>query len=244
MDKDFIGGLFCSYHQLYHYTTMSCAVSVTSSPSSSIPVSGVRKRTSSFSTPKPTKVARTSTRPLRRTISFAVLSDICPDDALYTDEVPSKQTSTTAHTPDCSSLVPYNRTLRFYKEQRERRRGLTRTFSDHNLALHSGTSALPSNAMPSRIPVPKSYVPAPSPAQHRSSSPLSPHSTGPAPRISIRRPQRGKREPDLYRVAILTRMRCSPEGQKILMMGPRLAVSILSATRELERIVERDQDGD
>jgi len=39
-------------------------------------------------------------------------------------------------------------------------------------------------------------------------------------------------------------MRCSPEGQKILMMGPRLAVSILSATRELERIVERDQDGD
>jgi hypothetical protein len=32
-------------------------------------------------------------------------------------------------------------------------------------------------------------------------------------------------------------MRCSPEGQKILSMGPRLAVSILTATRELERIV-------
>lgn len=32
-------------------------------------------------------------------------------------------------------------------------------------------------------------------------------------------------------------MRCSPEGQKILVMGARLAVSILTATRELERIV-------
>jgi hypothetical protein len=32
-------------------------------------------------------------------------------------------------------------------------------------------------------------------------------------------------------------MRCSPEGQKILSMGPRLAVDILTATRELEKIV-------
>jgi len=32
-------------------------------------------------------------------------------------------------------------------------------------------------------------------------------------------------------------MRCSPEGQKILLMGPRLALSILTATRELEKIV-------
>lgn len=41
-------------------------------------------------------------------------------------------------------------------------------------------------------------------------------------------------------------MRCSPEGQKILNMGPRLAVSILTATRELERIVasQIESDGD
>lgn len=32
-------------------------------------------------------------------------------------------------------------------------------------------------------------------------------------------------------------MKCSPEGQKILSMGPRLAVSILTATRDLEQIV-------
>jgi len=43
-------------------------------------------------------------------------------------------------------------------------------------------------------------------------------------------------------------MRCTPEGQKILHMGPRLAVSIMTATRELERIVgaqtQRDQPSD
>ena len=41
-------------------------------------------------------------------------------------------------------------------------------------------------------------------------------------------------------------MRMSPEGQKILHMGPRLAFSIYSATRELEQIVasQRDADGD
>lgn len=43
-------------------------------------------------------------------------------------------------------------------------------------------------------------------------------------------------------------MRTSPEGQKILCMGPRLALSIMAATKELERIVaaqtERDREGD
>jgi len=41
-------------------------------------------------------------------------------------------------------------------------------------------------------------------------------------------------------------MRLSPEGQKILHMGPRLALSIHAATKELERIVaaQLDRDGD
>jgi len=39
-------------------------------------------------------------------------------------------------------------------------------------------------------------------------------------------------------------MRCTPEGQKILYMGPRLAVSILTATRELEQIVASQMDVD
>lgn len=57
---------------------------------------------------------------------------------------------------------------------------------------------------------------------------------------------RSKPEPDLYRIAITTRMRNSPEGQKILHMGPRLAFSIYNATRELEQIVasRHDAEGD
>jgi len=57
---------------------------------------------------------------------------------------------------------------------------------------------------------------------------------------------RSKPEPDLYRIAITTRMRKSPEGQKILHMGPRLALSIYNATRELEKLVasQRDTEGD
>lgn len=36
----------------------------------------------------------------------------------------------------------------------------------------------------------------------------------------------------------------SPEGEKILRMGPRLAVAMLTATRELERIVSAAADDD
>ena len=77
----------------------------------------------------------------------------------------------------------------------------------------------------------------------RASSPLAPARAVLPPRTSF---PRSKPEPDLYRVAIITRMRMSPEGQKILHMGPRLAFSIYNATRELERIVasQRDVEGD
>ncbi|KAF8969104.1 hypothetical protein BDZ97DRAFT_1796042, partial [Flammula alnicola] len=80
---------------------------------------------------------------------------------------------------------------------------------------------------------------------HRTSSPLSPTRT-----VLPGRPvfPRSRQEPDLYRTAIKTRMSNSPEGQKILLMGARLALSIETATRELERIVadqqERDRDND
>ncbi len=48
---------------------------------------------------------------------------------------------------------------------------------------------------------------------------------------------KGKGEPDLHRIAITTCMRSTSEGQKVLNMGPRIAMSIANATRELERIV-------
>lgn len=51
------------------------------------------------------------------------------------------------------------------------------------------------------------------------------------------RPRRFPREPDLHRQAIQRCMRATSEGQKILNMGPRLAVGILNATRELERLL-------
>lgn len=39
-------------------------------------------------------------------------------------------------------------------------------------------------------------------------------------------------------------MRYSPEGQKILRMGPRLALSILTATQDLERMVAEQESRD
>lgn len=83
------------------------------------------------------------------------------------------------------------------------------------------------------------------PSLRTSSSPLAPASMRPMAPARTHFP-RSKPEPDLYRIAITTRMRMSPEGQKILHMGPRLAFSIYSATRELEQIVAShlDRDGD
>ena len=39
-------------------------------------------------------------------------------------------------------------------------------------------------------------------------------------------------------------MQASPEGQKILRMGPRLALSIMTATKDLERIVAAQNEAD
>jgi hypothetical protein len=79
----------------------------------------------------------------------------------------------------------------------------------------------------------------------RTSSPLSPTRTTLPGRPVF---PRSKPETDLYRTAIKMCMRSSPLGQKILHMGPRLAMSIMTATQELERIVadqqERDKDND
>jgi hypothetical protein len=97
---------------------------------------------------------------------------------------------------------------------------------------------------PSQVILPSVASPITITRTHRTSSPLSPLRT-----VLPGRPvfPRSKQEPDLYRVAIKTHMRSSPEGQKILHMGPRLALSIITATKDLERIVadqERDRDRD
>jgi hypothetical protein len=181
-------------------------------PAQSLP-SGPRKRTSSFSTPKPYKAPRMGS--LRRTTSYLVLPDL--------EGPPQFDTQASSSSSDCTANV-----LRHYKEQRQRRRKAQVIHAVPQFTIGPGPSSSP---LPIQIPTPAASFPRVFP---RASSPLAPNPKLLPPRAAF---PRSKHEPDLYKVAITTRMRCSPEGQKILTMGPRLAVSILTATRELERIV-------
>ncbi|KAI0951097.1 hypothetical protein AcW1_008229 [Taiwanofungus camphoratus] len=174
----------------------------------------------SFSAP-PQKSART----LRRTGSYLSLTDMQAgvDPPLYGRGGPSSSMA------DCSAVVPYTRSLRYYKEQRERRKApFTRS---HAFVIESPRSSPPNTYSPSRITMPRG----------RTTSPLAPTQGMRPARASF---PRSKPEPDLYRVAITTRMRMSPEGRQILNIGPRLAMSILTATRELEKIVAAERDSD
>lgn len=182
---------------------------------------GPRKRTSSFSTPKPHKLPRMGS--LRRTASYLTLPDM---QAPPQSDSQSTASASTSSSVDCSAMV-----LRHYKDQRGRRR------------------KAPSTAQFTIGPPPIASPPQPQPKPNtvafhcpRASSPLAPSQKLLPPRASF--PRSKHTEPDLYRVAITTRMRCSPEGQKILTMGPRLAVSMLTATRELERIIAAQIDRD
>ncbi|KAI0784206.1 hypothetical protein C8Q75DRAFT_736341 [Abortiporus biennis] len=181
----------------------------------------------SFSSPQPTKSSRPS---LRRTGSYLSLADMQTTDSPFTQRQSSNISS--FPTVDYSKPIPYSRPLRHMKEQRDRRRSHTRSFADTTIVIQTHTNPTP--------PPPK---PQPFPRQ-RTTSPLSPTVATLPARASF---PKSKPEPDLYKVAITTRMRMSPEGQKILHMGPRLALSISAATQELERIVaaaQRDKDND
>ncbi|KAG7451083.1 uncharacterized protein BT62DRAFT_926732 [Guyanagaster necrorhizus] len=89
------------------------------------------------------------------------------------------------------------------------------------------------SSSPESIPSSSYYTSAP-----RVSSPLRP--SRPPSFIftsSTTPPRKGKCEPDLHRIAIQACMRSTSDGLKVLTMGPRLAMSIVHATRELERMV-------
>ncbi|KAG6877441.1 hypothetical protein C0993_007249 [Termitomyces sp. T159_Od127] len=131
--------------------------------------------------------------------------------------------------------------VRFYKDQR-----------DHRRRAHSVLRSLPRTSLRQpthtvKSPSPPRAQPPPPATKPRLSSPLSP-SRSPRPGRPLF--PRSKPEPDLYRKALTTCMRGSPEGQKILRMGPHLAVSMMSATMDLERLVasaagdDADADGD
>lgn len=223
-----------------------------------------RKRFSTSSTslsasPRPRKAPRTSRNMgLRRTESYITLPTVAGASAVVISSKGSCSPSLT---------VPYQQSLQYYKEQRQRRKTASRaTFNIEPVTTRLEQTYLklehqPRRLLPiqssSRNPAPMSsrsrplqrtaslldvttvnndhtshtfYVP----PSLRASSPLSPKR-----HLLPGRPvfPRSKREPNLYRQAIQTCMRHSSDGQKILQMGPRLAVSILSATKDLERIV-------
>lgn len=187
------------------------------------------KRSSSTTSTRPHKIQRLmGSTPLRRTESYLSFAATVPT------------------TPPLS-LIPYHRTLQYYKEQRDRRRTQfnrsvepitirlttpstisrpTVRHNPHHPAAQPTTKSI--KPKPTRVLLPTVYTPP------RQSSPLAPTRASRPGRPLF---PRSKPEPDLYRKAIKTCMQASPEGQKILRMGPRLALSIMSATKDLERIV-------
>lgn len=188
-----------------------------------------RKRTTSFSEPLPRKTSRTM---LRRTDSFLSLSD-CENDS----DSRSFLHMTSAPAPS-SRIAPLHRARLHCPAQRDTA-NLGRKRAEFTIAPAASPSGTSIPKRGTRVaPSPKSPPAVP---HLRMTSPLAPARKLLPPRACF---PRSKPEPDLYRTALKERMRSSPEGEKILRMGPRLAIAILSATRELERIVSAHEDDD
>ena len=175
----------------------------------------------SFSVSTPIKSART---PLRRTGSFLSLADMQTAEytPLYGRDGPAK--SYTA----LDSLV-----IGQYDARMRKRRTASPRFPSIQVSpvLKASSSHI---ILTSRRTAPKP----------RRSSPLAPVQKSLPERPSL--PCTKKREPDLYRTAIETRMRLSPLGRNILAMGPRIAMSmsVISATEALESLVAAHGDCD
>ena len=221
------------------------------------PPEAPRKRTSSFScavppSPRPAKA-------LRRTETLLSFADATPSSPLTTTltKTPLKGT-----TPCAPAAVPYHRTLQYYKDQRLKRKALSRAGEPLAICTVPTTTptatitAAPTAAIaplkptaplrprrPTQAPqviLPSVQCPITTLHTPRSSSPLAPTSAPRPPRPVF---PRARAPPDLYRAALRGCMASSPEGRRVLLMGARLALSIDAATRELERIVA-DQSGD
>ncbi|KAH9856499.1 hypothetical protein C2E23DRAFT_443879 [Lenzites betulinus] len=200
---------------------MSCVVSLPAPPTP--PCYVPRKRTMSFSTPTPIKSPRTS---LRRTGSYLSLADMQAAEytPLYGRDGPMK--SFTA----ADSLV----IGRYDQRMRTPRR---RTTPSRSPSIHSPSSVPQPSSSQIIVLTSRRTIP-----RVRTSSPLAPVKRTLGERASL--PCTKKREPDLYRAAIKTRMRMSPIGRNILHMGPRVALSIISATEALEHLVSSQHDGE
>jgi hypothetical protein len=179
----------------------------------------------------------------RTSSSFCTPSSSCAP--ARPSKAPRLGMSTLTRTESCASIdpsAPYTSYMRTGSSKVEHRLGTS------SKSISRGAPAFPAarDDTPIVAPTPRhSTTSTPSYQQHsprsstpiiscRTSSPLSPSRKFLPARPSF---PRSKAEPDLYRLAIKTRMQHSPQGNKILHMGPRLAVSIMTATLELERII-------
>jgi hypothetical protein len=223
---------------------------------SSLDSQGPRKRTTSFSyhnqpspfssSPRPAKVQRLTNQmggSLRRTESFICLSG-----------TPTTTTTTQQKKSATSKGIPYNRTLQYYKDQRQRQKAqLNRSVEPITIRIVAQPRSQ-SPAVRHTPPQPSKHSPTPVPTAGKPiikppnlSAPLPRKSSPLAPSRSILpcRPAfpRSKPEPDLYRKALISCLKRSPEGQQFLSMSKSLAASVMNATMELERIVAaRDKD--
>ncbi|KAK7032771.1 hypothetical protein R3P38DRAFT_770634 [Favolaschia claudopus] len=197
-----------------------------------------RKRTTSFSSPP-------NPKRLHRTESFLDLSF-----AVATPQPPT------------TNQVPYHRTLRFYKESREKRKALLRR-EPPRLDAPLPTPPTPHTTtfrVTRKKAVPAPPPPPPTPTRTLAPSPLvcrtARTALTPTPPMRAPFPSRSRaptlaptkprpKQADLHRRAVTACMRASPSGAKILGMGARLAVSMMSAmsaTLELEQLCSDDDD--
>jgi len=221
----------------------------------SLDCEGPRKRTTSFShlnqpspfssNPRPSKVPRLTRQmgSLRRTESFICIPGT---SASTTTTTPTK------HTRDHSRAIPYNRSLQYYKDQRQRQKAhLNRSFEPITIHIIPEPRSRPPDvrhsppqpskrhptltASPPKVGRPIIKLPTtiatPFPRQ---SSPLAPTRSSLPGRPVF---PRSKPEPDLYRKALISCLKRTPEGQQFLRMTKKFATSVMNATVELERIV-------
>nr|GAT52465.1 predicted protein [Mycena chlorophos] len=218
----------------------------------------LRKRTTSFSTPAG------SSRPRKRLHRTETAVDLT---ALTRSAAPIPTPTTYATPLTTPPVVPYNRTLKYYKEQKDRRKGTIRRDTDSSASATPSLSRSCATLAPS-VPLSLSSIESNSTTntfvfRQLPTSPLaqkagchralvlptpaaSCSACGPAhpPPPTARTRTKPKATADLHRKALTACMRESPEGAKILRMGARLAVEIMSATKELERLCGGSGDSD
>ncbi|RDB25557.1 hypothetical protein Hypma_006385 [Hypsizygus marmoreus] len=238
---------------------MSTTTTTTTATFSVVP----RKRTTSFCVPseyaRPTKAQRTNMgSSLRRTESYITFADIKT----------SSQSQSQRKAPIPAPVVPYKQSLQYQKDQRDARRRGLHSQTQTNRSVEPTTIRIRTDAHPVTRPPFQQILPSANskPTPHRPTTPTlrkpkplhalpsvftPPRQSSPLAPTRAFRPSRpvfprSKPEPDLYRKALRACMKGTPEGRKMLKMGPRLAMQIEKATQDLEMIiaqqVEREKE--